>query len=296
MLQATSRSSAWDNIYRDNSLRLCMPRSKTNADVVINGATKGSLSSYRTRATVPRTNLFTTGEIAIAFLRLPQHWHPKRLVWAGRALSFSAASIAAVLVSGCAPNWLVGTSRAVASYDAAAIVLIIMTWTFGMHGQARHTARRAAIIDPGRNAVFLIVFVSAIMGFISAIWIFGSGPHVANFHEKSVVYALGMAAMISGWWLIHTMFTFRYAHLFYFDGNADKRPDRGLTFPGTQEPNDYDFAYFSFVVGMTFQVSDVTVNDSIMRKTVLTHGLISFAYNTAILALGVNIVSGLIHS
>ena len=91
------------------------------------------------------------------------------------------------------------------------------------------------------------------------------------------------------------MFTLRYAHLFYFDENDDHQADGGLTFPGTQKPNDYDFAYFAFVVGMTFQVSDVQVTRPAMRKVVLLHGLISFGYSTAILALGVNIVSGLLH-
>ena len=100
--------------------------------------------------------------------------------------------------------------------------------------------------------------------------------------------------MIAGWWLIHTIFTFRYAHLFYYDGDNNQRADRGLEFPGTEKPSDYDFAYFSFVVGMTFQVSDVQVTTASMRRMVLTHGIIAFAYNTAILALGINISTTLI--
>ena len=71
---------------------------------------------------------------------------------------------------------------------------------------------------------------------------------------------------------------------------------RGLLFPGTDKPDDYDFAYFSFVVGMTFQVSDVQVVDKDVRRLVLLHGLVSFAYNTAILALVVNLASGLLYT
>jgi uncharacterized membrane protein len=91
------------------------------------------------------------------------------------------------------------------------------------------------------------------------------------------------------------MFVFRYAHLFYFDSDDDGTAQRGLIFPGTKEPNDFDFAYFSFVIGMTFQVSDVQIKDSGVRRVALFHALISFAYNTTIVALVINIVSGLFH-
>jgi uncharacterized membrane protein len=164
-----------------------------------------------------------------------------------------------------------------------------------MHAHPKDTECRAAVEDPGRNAVLALVIVSVIGGLASAISIIGRGPHVANAGEKSIVYVLGLAAVFLGWFLIHTLFTFRYAHLYYYDDDGDNEADRGLTFPGTQMPNDYDFAYFSFVVGMTFQVSDVQITDSGVRRVVLLHGLISFAYNSTILALVINLVSGLIH-
>jgi uncharacterized membrane protein len=99
-----------------------------------------------------------------------------------------------------------------------------------------------------------------------------------------------------GWFLIHTLFVFRYAHLYYFDSDRDGTAQRGLTFPGTTDPDDYDFAYFSFVVGMTFQVSDVQITDPGVRTVVLVHAILSFAYNTAILALVVNLASGLLNA
>jgi uncharacterized membrane protein len=69
-----------------------------------------------------------------------------------------------------------------------------------------------------------------------------------------------------------------------------------LTFPGTTDPDDYDFAYFAFVVGMTFQVSDVQITDPGVRSVVLLHGILSFGYNTAILALVVNLASNLLNT
>jgi uncharacterized membrane protein len=215
--------------------------------------------------------------------------------WRGRAVGFGSAFVVAILVLLFAPSWLVGTQRAVAAYDAGALLLIVILWVLGMHAHPKDTECRAAVEDPGRNTVLALVIVSVVGGLASAISIIGRGPHVANAGEKSIVYVLGLAAVFLGWFLIHTLFTFRYAHLYYYDDDGDNEADRGLAFPGTQMPNDYDFAYFAFVIGMTFQVSDVQITDSGVRRVVLLHGLISFAYNSAILALVINLVSGLIH-
>jgi uncharacterized membrane protein len=103
-----------------------------------------------------------------------------------------------------------------------------------------------------------------------------------------------VVAVMLGWFLIHSTFIFRYAHLYYYDSDNDGSAQGGLDFPGTTEPDDYDFAYYSFVIGMTFQVSDVSITDPGVRSLTLFHALISFGYNTAILALGVNLVSGLL--
>ncbi len=212
-----------------------------------------------------------------------------------RLASFGASAFGALVVSVFAPPWLTGTSRAVAAYDAAAVTLLLVLWTVGMHANAEHTAGRAAIEDPGRNIVLLVVLLSVGIGLASAVSILGRGPHVASLNEKIVVYVLGLVAVVAGWFVIHTMLTFRYAHLYYYDDDDDNEADRGITFPGTPLPTDYDFAYFSFVIGMTFQVSDVQVTDSRVRRVVLFHGLISFAYNTAIVALVINLLSGLFH-
>ncbi len=140
-----------------------------------------------------------------------------------------------------------------------------------------------------------MVLFSAIAGLASAILILGKGPNVPA-GDRSLALTFGILAVVLGWFLIHTLFVFRYAHLYYFDSDEDGSAQRGLTFPGTTEPDDYDFAYFSFVIGMTFQVSDVQITDPGVRTVVLMHALLSFGYNTAILALGVNLASSLLNS
>jgi uncharacterized membrane protein len=217
------------------------------------------------------------------------------LPWRHRVAAFGIAAVIAFAIVLAAPAWLIGISRIVAAYDAAAFALVVMVWTVAMHGDPERTAQRAAVEDPGRNIVLAIVLLSVTAGLGSAIAILGRGPHVATMTEKGVAYGLAIGAVVVGWVLIHTMFTLRYAHLYYYDDDDDNEADRGLTFPGGEDPSDYDFAYFSFVIGMTFQVSDVQITDRRTRRLVLFHALISFAYSTMILALVINIVSGLLH-
>jgi uncharacterized membrane protein len=108
---------------------------------------------------------------------------------------------------------------------------------------------------------------------------------------ESLMVLLSLVAVISAWLLTHTSFTLRYAHLYYRD---DDEGEGGLAFPGDRRPDDFDFAYFAFTIGMCFQVSDVTVSSPQIRRAVLAHALLSFAYNTVILALALNLLFGLL--
>jgi uncharacterized membrane protein len=212
-----------------------------------------------------------------------------------RLIGLGAAAFGIVDTLVFAPKWIDGILRPVAAYDVGVIVLLVVMLTIAMHGDSKHTRCRAAVEDPGRNVMLAGVMSAVTIGLASAVVILGRGPHVTNASEKIAAYLIGLIAVIVGWMLIHVLFTFRYAHLFYFDSDDDNEHDGGLKFPGTEFPNDYDFAYFSFIIGMTFQVSDVEVLDSRVRRVVLVHSLISFAYNTAIVALVINILSGLFH-
>jgi uncharacterized membrane protein len=208
---------------------------------------------------------------------------------------FGIAGLAGFAVFFFAPGWLQSTIRFVAAFDGGALCYLLSLWLTVITHDPVRTRNRSAIADPGRNVVFLVTFSAVIAGFSSAVIIIGRGPHMANGNQTSVVYTLGIAAVLLGWFLIHTLYTFRYAHLFYFDSDDDGVAQGGLTFPGTHEPSDYDFAYFSFVLGMTFQVSDVQITDPGVRRIALQHGLISFFYNLSIFGLVVNLISGLFH-
>ena len=104
--------------------------------------------------------------------------------------------------------------------------------------------------------------------------------------------ALAVTTIALSWTFIHTLFALHYAHDYYGEGNRAN----GLIFPGKDKPDYWDFAYFAFVVGMTFQVSDVQVSNRLIRRLVVTHGALSFVFNTAILAVTVNLATGAIGS
>jgi len=94
----------------------------------------------------------------------------------------------------------------------------------------------------------------------------------------------------TAWSLTHTSYTLRYAHLYY----RDEGGVGGLVFPGDRPPDDFDFAYFAYTIGMCFQVSDVVITSWQIRRAVLGHAVLSFAYNTVILALALNLLFGVL--
>ena len=106
---------------------------------------------------------------------------------------------------------------------------------------------------------------------------------------------LALVTVVLSWLLMHAVFGLRYAHNFYGDSDTDARKHAGgLNFPRERWPDYRDFAYFSYVIGMTCQVSDVQVTSRKMRRLVLLHGILAFGFNTVILALTINTVSSLL--
>jgi len=213
-----------------------------------------------------------------------------------RVLAFGSAALVALLVYAIVPGWLHGASRFVAAYDAGISTLLAFFWLTSLHDDPRLTRARAALDDPGKNAVFLVVMTAVIVGLVAAIAIIGHGPQVQNAVEKWTAYVLGVYAIFSGWFLVHTVYTFRYAHLYWYDDDGDGDACGGIQFPGTEAPCDWDFAYFSFCVGTSFAVSDPDVTETRVRREVITHSVISFAYNSLIVGMVINLFAGIFQS
>jgi uncharacterized membrane protein len=156
--------------------------------------------------------------------------------------------------------------------------------------QARYYADRQ---DPRRWIIMLLVIAAAGVSLLALGYSFGKSAHET---ETTLAVRMTLAALtiVASWTLVHTVFALHYCHHFYGDdAMIEGRQDRGgLEFPGKELPDYWDFLYFSYVVGMTCQVSDVQVTSRAMRRMVLLHGVLSFFFNTFILALAVNFVAG----
>ncbi len=209
-------------------------------------------------------------------------WDPRRAT--GR---LSLAALFAIVVTCLSPARFAWHVRAVAGWDAGAALFMLLAWWIILKADAGETARRAGAEDPGRFLVWFIAIASSVFSFFSATIVLRQVKAFAP-SDAGPWTLMTLAAVVLSWFLTHTAYTMRYAHLYYRRGGVG-----GLDFPGARAPTDIDFAYFSFTLGMCFQVSDVTVTSSNIRRAVLLHALISFIYNTTILALALNIVLGL---
>ncbi len=176
-----------------------------------------------------------------------------------------------------------------------AFSVIVMCWIAMLNSHPREVKKIAKLQDSSRAMIFLFSIFAALISMVAVIFLL----KLAKGQSSAVVtghIVLSITSVVLSWWLVHTIFTLRYAHLFYDTVNDAGEPLKGggLDFPDTKEPDYLDFVYFSFVVGMTFQVSDVVITDRHIRRLCLMHALISFAFNTAIVALSINVISGMV--
>jgi uncharacterized membrane protein len=181
-------------------------------------------------------------------------------------------------------------TRILAGWDGGALALLAVVWGVLLTTDANETKRRAASADPGRTAVWVLVLIACAIGLFAGAVVMRHAATVEPL-RRSLLIVLCLIAVVTAWSLTHTGFTLRYAHLFYRD---DAEGEGGLEFVGKYQPSDFDFAYFAFTIGMCFQVSDVVVSSPQIRRAVLAHALLSFAYNTVILALSLNLLLGVI--
>jgi uncharacterized membrane protein len=161
----------------------------------------------------------------------------------------------------------------------------------------REVKKIAKLQDSSRSMLFGFIITASLVSLVAIIFLLKSSKGLSEV-ERNAHILLSLTTVFISWWMVHTIFSLRYAHMFYDTDTDDgrTRPGGGLDFPDTKEPDYMDFMYFGFVVGMTFQVSDVQITDRHVRRLCLLHGLISFAFNTAIVALSINVISGMVSS
>ena len=172
-------------------------------------------------------------------------------------------------------------------------VYLFLAWWLCVGFDANRTRARAQAQD-SPSSILLLVLLMSNAACVAAITVLLQESR--NLSGLDAVLHIGLSVVALGllWLFIQTIFTFHYAHLYYQDEQLKQPADPGLKFPGDQEPDYFDFLYYSFVVGMTSQVSDVQVTSRKMRRLTMLHGVLSFGFNMLILALSINVVAGLL--
>lgn len=186
--------------------------------------------------------------------------------------------------------------RALLAWDLGVATFLALVTQMALASTEALMRRRAAVQDAGRWAILAMVTAGAFFS-LFGLTVVQKTLKTLPAGQGGPMLALIVATILLSWLLVHVMFALHYAHDYY--GPTDDPADEdglvgGLAFPGNSQPDYWDFGYFSFVVGMTCQVSDVQVSGQVMRRIVLAHGIVAFFFNTIILALTINILAGMI--
>jgi len=217
----------------------------------------------------------------VRFRNLPM---PVRVVY-GRPRTFIAIALG-VVVFFLLPDTRRLVTRLIVGWDVFAALYLVLAYIMMLRCDVAHIRRSAILQDDGRFLILLVTALGALASLAAIVFELGASK------GNPAGLILATVTIVLSWTLVHTAFARHYAHDFY----RGKKPG-GLQFPSGDahvEADYWDFVYFSFVIGMTAQVSDVGITDRIIRRTATVHGIISFVFNTALLALMVNIAASAI--
>lgn len=198
------------------------------------------------------------------------------------------ATVIAVIIYFTVPQGYNPYFKWLVTWNVFAGCYLILCWIVLLTMPISIIRRNASKEDGSKIFVFFMIIAASLAGMLAVLLLIMNGD---NAEKKDLSFLLiAVSGMVLSWAIVHTIFTFHYAHLFY----GGKR-EGGLEFPGNEKEPDYlDFAYFSFVIGCTFQVSDVEISYRKIRRLAFVHGLLAFMLNTFVVALSINIISGLL--
>ncbi len=196
-----------------------------------------------------------------------------------RAAIAGVVGVAAAVVAGAAVGWRYASA---AGWTAAATVFVVGTWSVIGRMGPEQTAAHATREDPARSLTDVIVLLASIASLAGVMYLLA-----AESGGEALSAGLGVASVVAAWVVVHTVFTVRYALLYYSDEPG------GIDFNGSEQPDYADFAYVAFTLGMTYQVSDTSLRGRRVRATALRHALLSYFLGAVVLAAVVNLVAGL---
>ena len=215
---------------------------------------------------------------------------PVRLARLHARLLISIAVGMAVILGLSVTDWSMPT-KLLFGWDTGVVLYLVLVYQLMVTCGIEEIRRRAAEDDEGALALLVLTGISglAIMGAIIAEL---GIAKISGQPRSGYGVAIAMVTIFVSWAFVHTIFALHYAHEYY--GERGDHAIGGLTFPGRQPPDYWDFLYFSLVIAMTSQVSDVVITSKVIRRIVTVHGVLAFFFNVAVFALTVNMVSNLI--
>jgi uncharacterized membrane protein len=216
-------------------------------------------------------------------LRVIRVIHGRPRLFISVLLGLAALAIVALVF-----DWRPATKLLV-GWDAGVVFYLILVGSLAARSDVHRIRRRASMQDEGQVTILILTIVAALASLAA---IFAELGQTQGSPRLPGHLILATSTILLSWAFIHSMFGLHYAHEYY--GNGRDHRIGGMAFPEDTEPDYWDFAYFSFTIGMCAQVSDVTVSSKAIRRTVLVHSILSFVFNAALLALTVNIAASAI--
>lgn len=210
-----------------------------------------------------------------------------------RARFLTGAGLALVAGLGAAAAGASPPGAALVGWNLGALAYVALSWRLFLHAEEADVRMRAAEQDETRSAIFVMVVAAVIASLAAIVWLLATAKS-ATPPERSMAPLVAVVTLVISWVAMQTIFVLHYAHRHFADPEADGTIVGGFKFAGDPATTYRDFIYLSFGIGAAFQVSDIGVTRSDLRNLVAAHSALAYFYNTAILALGINIVASLI--
>ncbi len=203
------------------------------------------------------------------------------------------AVLAGVSTAILLPNTLSGSIRTAVAADIGAVVYLAVGFRMMLTRGGDVIRKRAAAQDEGSAVILAVVLVAIALGFWTIFGVLSDAKQFSG-EAKAIHTAVAAVTILMSWLVTQVVFTFHYAHEFYRPDDTAETRAGGLEFPQDKSPDYWDFFYFATSIGAASQTSDIAIRTKALRRLVTLHAIISFFFNTAVLALAINIGASLI--
>jgi uncharacterized membrane protein len=224
---------------------------------------------------------------AAAGLRGRSTWD--MLIW-NHVKLWIATFVGVILVFVTPAHWTL-ICRVLVGWNGAMLVMVPLTYIWMRNLDARQLRAKYREEDPTAPLILLVVVAGALLSVMAIIALLSTAKQVPS-AERVAHLILSTMTIVNSWALVHTMFTIRYADMYYSVADGEPPP---LSFPDTAEPLFWDFVYFAFTIGVACQTADVSTRHTDIRRTVIIHSVIAFVFNLAILGFALNVSAGLLN-